>query len=483
MLGAPPSSNIETDDQFGVSLTLFTTMAAVNAAGYDEGLNSPIEQQYPIRKQIREEIAKKSIPCLPELRAFYQQHKKQDEAANLGQYVSFSMLAAGPPLFELPMGELPPDVEPLKGLSPLLVRFYREANIEELWKKSQRAYAASVARIQEPIIQAIFEANGYARNESGYKGRRFQIFVDLQGEPNQVQVRNYKGNYYVVVTPNSVPIARELRDAYLSYLLDPLTFRYKPLIEEKKDVEKIAQRAPALRPEYKQDFSLLLTKSLVKAIDARLIHGDPDGREEAINNAMREGYILTRAFADLLPSYEKQEENLSSYYPDLVNAVDVRKVERSLKDFQFAQSAPSQVITSASAEQASPAEQTFESAEGRYEQGQYDDAARLYKRVFEQTDNKQLHGRSYYRLGLIAIRNNRKDEAVQMFERAVENNPDPATTGWSHVYLARLAQAAGDADRAKQQFKLAAAIEGATPKAKEAAESGLQKLSSGEKQQ
>jgi tetratricopeptide (TPR) repeat protein len=103
--------------------------------------------------------------------------------------------------------------------------------------------------------------------------------------------------------------------------------------------------------------------------------------------------------------------------------------------------------------------------------------------VFEQTADKQLHGRSYYRLGLIAIRQNQKDQAVEMFERTVNDNPDPMTTAWAHVYLGRLAQAKGDPDKAKEQFKLALSIDGASPMAKTAAEKGLQSSSSGEKEQ
>jgi hypothetical protein len=59
---APPPGS---ENQFGVSITLFTTMAAINAAGYDANLNS--KANYPIRNQVRQELAKRSIPCLPEL--------------------------------------------------------------------------------------------------------------------------------------------------------------------------------------------------------------------------------------------------------------------------------------------------------------------------------------------------------------------------------------------------------------------------------
>jgi predicted negative regulator of RcsB-dependent stress response len=459
-------------------------MAAINAAGYDDGLDSPLNKQYQIRNQIREELAKKTIPSLPELKAFYQAHKKSSGAADLGQYISFALVAGAPPTFELPAGALPPDVMELKDFAPLLARFYNEAGLNDLWKRSQPAYARTIAEYQDAVINSIFEANGYVRNASGYLGRRFRIYLELQGQPNQIQVRNYRDDYFVVITPTAAPVVDEVRDAYLAYLLDPLSFKYRLVINEKSGLEKIAEQAPALDQAYKHDFSLLVTKSLIKAIDARLMHGDADKRTVYINQATREGFILTAAFSELLGVYEKQQEALRMYYPDLIAAIDVKKEQKRFRDFEFAKTAAPRVMAPAAArQQMGLAEETLESAEGLYEQEQYADAERLYKKVFEQTADKQLHGRAYYRLGLIAIRENRKDEAVQMFERTVEANPDPVITAWSHVYLGRLAQATGDSGKANEQFKLALNIDGASALAKQAAAKGLQSSSTGEKQQ
>lgn len=478
----PKPSPESAEGQFGSSVTLFTTLAAINAAGYDDGIDSALNQRYKVRTQLREELAKRTIPSLPELRAFYAAHKKPSPSADLGQYISFALLVGPPPLFEIPDGQVPPDVASLQGLGPLLARFYKEADVAALWQRAQPAYTTAIAEYQDPVINALFEANGYVRNPSGYLGRRFQVYLDLLGAPNQIQVRSYRDDYFIVITPTTTPVVGEIRDAYLGYILDPLSFKYRVAISEKKALEKLAQDAPALDAAYKQDFSLLVTKSLIKAIDARLVHADPGKRTALVNQAMREGFILTAAFSELLPVYEKQQEALRMYYPDLIAAVDVRKEQRRLKDFEFAKTAAPRLVAPAVKTEMAPAEEYMEAAEGLYEQGQYQDAQRLYKKVFEQTADKGLHGRAYYRLGLIAIRENRKEEAVQLFERTTESNPDPAITAWAHVYLGRLAQAAGDAGKASAQFKSALALEGASPLAKQAAEKGLQSSSSGEKQ-
>ena len=207
------------ENQFGVSQTLFATLAAINAAGYDTGIDSPLNDQYKLRTQLREELAKRKIPSLPEIRDFYQAHKKPSGGADLGQYISFALLAGDPPKFDLPTIELPADAEAMRPLSELLARFYKEASIEDLWKRSQGAYAFAMKNYQDEVINTLFETNGYLRNPSGNEGRRFQIYLDLLGEPNQAQVRNYRANYFVVITPSSELMVNEIRDAYMTYLV------------------------------------------------------------------------------------------------------------------------------------------------------------------------------------------------------------------------------------------------------------------------
>lgn len=471
------------ESQFGVSRTLFATLASINAAGYDAGIDSPLNDHYRVRTQIRQILASRQIGCLPELRAFYKEHRKPTGAGDLGQYISFALVAGDPPKFALP-AEVPPDVEPLRGFSELLARFYTEAGVADLWNRAQPAYTAAMAEYQEPVINTLFEANGYLRNPSGYLGRRFQIYLDLLGEPNQAQVRNYRDDSFIVITPTTAPVVDEIRDAYLAYLLDPLSFKYRKTITDKKALQKFAEEAPALDLAYKDDFSLLVTKCLIKAIDSRLMHGEPGKRAAFIDQAMREGFILTAALADLLPAYEKQPDAFRLYYPDLIAAVDVKKEEKRLRTVQYVQSVAPRVIAPPAEMQVSPAEASLEAAEGLYEQHAYEDAQRTFKKVFEQTADKSLQGRAYYGLARIAVHENRRSEAVELFEHTAANNPNPAITAWAHVYLGRLALAEGKPEKAGDQFKLALATQGISAMAREAAEKGLESNSSpGDKQQ
>ncbi len=472
------------ENQFDANITLFSVMAAINAAGFDAGINAPINARFQIRNQVRAELAKRTIPSLPDLKAFYQQHKKPNETSDLSQYISFALLADGPPDFAIHSVDLPEDVAALSGFGELLARFYKDANLAELWNRAQPAYNAGLGEFQPPVLSAVLEANAYARNPSGVSaGRRFQIYLDLLGAPDQIQIRSYRKDYYVVVTPTTAPIGGEIRDAYLAYLLDPLSLRYgSVLMEKKKGLQKFVDNAPALDLAYKDDFSLLVTKCLIKAIDSRLMKPE-EKRQLYVDQAVREGFILTASFADLLVGYEKQDTALRLYYPDLIAGIDVGKEQKRLKKVEFAEtiSQPA-VIVPAQTIQISQAERTLESAEGLFEQNDLESAKKAFSKALSETADRHLHGRAYYGLARIALVEKHYSEAAELFQRVLDNDPSPSAVSWSHYYLGRIALSSGDNDKAKQQFQAVLKTEGASAQVREATGKILQEIS-GEKDQ
>src|ERR1039457_2480628 len=98
--------------QLDASQTLFTVMAAINAAGYDAGLASP--NNNPLRAAIRASLAKRNIPSVAALKVFFEQHHRTNDTAELSQYISFALTAGGPPDFAVKTREvdIPPDVTP-----------------------------------------------------------------------------------------------------------------------------------------------------------------------------------------------------------------------------------------------------------------------------------------------------------------------------------------------------------------------------------
>ena len=317
--------------QLDASPSLFTVMAAINAAGYDAGLDSPGAD--PLRKAVRDELAKRQISSLAALKEFYAAHRKRTGSEDLSQYISFALSVSSPPAFQFKEkdADIPPDAAALKGLTPLLVAFYREANIDDLWRRSQPHILSVIARYHRPVLEDVEQVNAYLRQQtSGVRGRRFQIFIEPLAEPNQVQTRSYGYDYYVVVTPSPEPRAFDIRHAYLHYTLEPLTTRYREIVDRKKVLFENLDRATALDSSFKQDPLLMTTECLIKAVEARLDH-----KSGAVDEDLHQGFILTPYFYEQLGLYEKQETSMAEYYITLLGAIDLAKEERRLSQVEF----------------------------------------------------------------------------------------------------------------------------------------------------
>jgi predicted negative regulator of RcsB-dependent stress response len=461
----PPSGQLD------ASPALFTVMAAINAAGYDAELASP--NNHPLRAEIRQELAARNIPSLAALRQFYAAHRQSNPTRDLSQYISFALSVDGPPAFEFKYheAEVPPDAARLEGLAPLLAAFYRQAGIEDLWKRAQPAYEEVIARYHEPVANAILQVNAYLRHEtSGMSGGLFQIYIDLLAAPNQIQTRSYGTDYYVVITPSADLRVDDVRHAYLHYLLDPLATRHSEIIMRKRGLADHAQRAPALAASFKSDFLLLTSESLIKAIESRLDH-----QPALVNEDMREGYILTAYFADQLPVYEKQEQAMRFYYPDMIRAIDLMREDARISQIEFLSQAPVRPATVPAVQAAEPqgAYKTLAEAEQLYLARNLEPARRAFLHVMEQTSEKPLHAQAYYGLARIAVLQNHPELAETLFEKTLECQPEPQVRAWSLVYLARLSDAAGDRQQATRRYQEALAVTGASPAAHRAAEQGV----------
>ena len=467
------------EGQLDASPGLFTVMAAINAVGYAADLSSP--NNHPLRDAIRAELAKRNIPSLPAIKAFFDRHRKNNDTAELSQYISFALTAGGPPDFAIGLRdvEIPPDVTPLQGLSPLLAAFYKEAHIEDLWNRSQRVIDQYIERYHGPVSEAVLQVNAYLRQQtSGARGRRFQIYVELLAAPNQIQTRSYGFVYTIVITPSPELRTFDVRHAYLHYLLDPLSTKYQEILERKKGLSDHAQRAHALADSFKDDFLLLVTESLIKAVEARLDH-----KPEGVQAALREGYILAPYFAEHLAAYEKQEQSMAFYYSDLVGAIDVVKEDKRLSNVEF--NREETVRTVKSAPQPGPvgtpapltgAAKTLEEAEQTYTARDLDTAKKLYLDVLQQTDSPPMHAAVYYGLARIAVLQQDPETAEKLFEKTLESQPEAQVKAWALVYLGRLSMAAGDREQAVKHFQDALKVDGASLPARQAAELGVRQL-------
>jgi tetratricopeptide (TPR) repeat protein len=477
VLAAPLCAPAAEQSQLDGNEALFTVMAAINAAGYDADLAS--NANHPLRKAVRDHLAARSLSSVEDLKKFFAAHRQNTNGAELSQYVSYALSVEGPPAFRYHFkpGELPPDVVPLEGLSELLAEFYKEAKIGELWAGAQPAYEQVIAAYHPLVTRGVTQVNAYLRNPtSGYLGRRFQVIVDLLGPPNQIQTRSYRDDYTIVVTPSAEPMADEVRHAYLHYLVDPLVLKYAEPLDRKRSLFDYAQGAPALDQSYKDDFFLLVTECFIKAVEARLTPGA--ARKQAlVDQALRDGFILTAAFADALPAYETQEQALRLYFRDLIETIDLAAEAKRLDKVQFARE---RTVKHVKAVPPPPppepvgAFKTLAQAEALYSDRQLDRARATYLEVLKAPNERWLHAKAYYGLARIATLQRDPELAEKLFEKSLELRPDAQTRAWSLVYLARLADAQGERDRALEHYRAALAVHEATEGARQAAQQGLQ---------
>jgi tetratricopeptide (TPR) repeat protein len=470
--------------QLDASPALFSVMAALQAAGY--GMDVESANNHPLRAAVTKHLVERKLGTVQELKEYLERRKSGGRPLELSRFISFALSVDGPPNFNYKFAahEMPPDLAVLEGFDRLMTRFHREAEMDKIWEQAQPAIEEVLAGYQEPFIQTIREVNGYLRNPtSGYVGRRFQIFVELLGPPSQIQTREYKDDYYIVLTPSAEPQLDYLRYAYIRYLIDPLSFKFIDHLEKKKPLLDLAGGAPALEEYYKNDFQLLTTACLAKAVEARLKKAEGPKMAE---QSMREGFILTPYFYEALGVYEKQEVSMRLYYPEMIDAIDVKKEDKRLAGVEFLSERPMKTIRASRRETEKPAEltgvfKTLDEGEELYRAKKYAEAKPVFLRALQETPERPLHAKAYYGLARIAVLQRDPELAVKLFEKVLDLDPDDTIRSLSHVNLGHLWAVHNEQEKAVEQYQAALAVKGIPPAIKKAAEKALQDISKPEK--
>lgn len=452
--------------------TLFAVMAAINAAGYDTDIDSPTNN--PLRKALREHLATRNIPSLPALQRYVRDHRLPNVSDDLSQYVSFALLSRGAPDFTpaMPNFPRPADADRLYDFAPLLAKFYEEAEVAKLWELSQPSYETALAEYTAPVSVAIQGVNAYLRNPLNPQTKgRFQVFIDLLGAPNQVHARIYLEEYFVVITPSAELRIDEVRRQYLRFWGDGLRFKYAENLTKLKPLGDYALASPLLGEAYRQDFLQLATECFVRAVESRITR-----QPASVTQSMREGFVLTPAFAEQLPKYEAQPDSMRNYFPDLVKGVDPKKEAVRLDKIDFATERA--VRTVRVTVQAKPPVLTgvakaLDDAEELFRAQKLPAAKEAWSAILGGTAEKPAQARAYYGLARVALSERDPERADQLFRKVLELEPDASTHSWSLVYLGKLADSQGEAEPAKEFYGQALAIAGLPDQVKREAQQGL----------
>jgi len=323
----------------------------------------------------------------------------------------------------------------------------------------------------DPLAKMTFDTEIYLKYPSaGYLGRQFTVYLDAMGAPGQTNARNYAADYYVVISPTAGTAIKlqQIRHTYLHYLLDGLALkngdsfkRLQPLLGTVKD-------AP-MDDAFKRNISLLVTECLIRAIEERLAKILETERAKNIEEADKEGYILTRYFYDALGKFEKDPAGMRNAYPELLGSIEVAKEMKRAALIQFAGEASPELLHQAGSRN----DHLLVNAERRLAAGDSETAQKLAQQALD--GQEEDSGRALFILAEIATQNRDMEGARKYFEQALQIAHEPKVIAWSHIYLGRIFDLREDRFAAVDQYRAALdAANGTLPEAKLAAQKGLE---------
>jgi tetratricopeptide (TPR) repeat protein len=486
----PPAEESRRPVSVDTRMQLFATVCALDAAGFESTVNPA--GQSPGRAQLRQRMLALQGPAVQALRTFYQEHALADPAATLSRFISFALTAGPPPkfVFEVRRDELPPEALALEGFNEILANFYREAQLDELWKAYQPDYARGVEIYRGPVSELIFTATTYLREiVKSNSPRTFTVYVEplVGGKTN---FRNFGDQYALVVSPSAELPLDDIRHAFLHYLLDPMAIRYRTNAERLQPLQNYAAKAPLFPAEYRDDFSAFFAECLVRAVELRLRRLAPGTLAAAMDQAEGQGYVLVRPIYAGLSGFEKALPAMSYYLPDLIRGIDVGAEARRLRGAKFLDAASTE--DAASAAEAVPAVAPKgaappDASEQDLAEGQRQIAARngaaaaaSFERILASHPSDL---RATYGLAVASALLGQPDRARELFSRVIAASqgsaaeasaqPDAASLSWSHIYLGRMYDVEEKRDLAIAEYQAALAVSGVPESARNAAKRGV----------
>ncbi|MBV9088083.1 MAG: hypothetical protein JOY79_11405 [Acidobacteriaceae bacterium] len=467
-----PKVTLETSE------TIFSVMAAINSCGYNQDLAASL----PLRAQIRGEVAnavaasEQGAEVQKQLCYFYKDHQQSDPARNFAQYVSLALYLGDPPAFTptLRESDLPPDASYVLGLIPVLKRYYEVAGLHRIWEKHRADYDNLIAEQHEAVSNMLLQTDVYLKLPiTGFLGRRFVVYLEPLAAPGLVNARNYGSDYFMITAPENGRLRlAEIRHTYLHFVLDPMALKRANAMKRLMPLLKYVQDAP-MDDSYKRDASLLVTESLIRAVEVRITPKATEQQKlKLARAAVEEGFVLTTYFNNALADFEKGPTGMRDAYPDMLYAIDLGKEEKRAREVTFrSQAAPELVKASKSSPGQTPG-QLLDKAEDNLGSGNVAGAQQLANEALQTHSGDPA--RAMFILARAATMSRDMNGARTYFERTLEVAHQPRMVAWSHIYLGRIFDLQENRDEALLHYRAALAAGDSAPETKAAAERGLQ---------
>jgi hypothetical protein len=468
---------------------LFVMASALNACGYDEGL----EESAPVRKRVREEMnqalarseearSRRDAVCL-----FIAQHRMTGSQRDISQYVSLALYLTPPPELEtsVELPEMPPDSTQVVEIVPLLRSFVEAVDLHGIWLAVHHTYDEETDRLHDPMSKMIVSTNLYLKMPaSTYDGRRFVVVIEPMLSPHAVNARIYGTDYVVVVSPVDGQIHMDdVRHTYLHYVIEPLLYARANAVDRMQPILKEVREAP-LEFRYRSDSVPLTIESLIKAIEARTMdtgipeYKMPTGvdrsnmakyeyerqavqrkmdavRWATVRHDMTQGFVLTQYFYEQMIQFEKDPAGLRDTIGEMVYSMDVDQQVHRARQIEFDKEADGDVLTRSKPRKLAG----LDLAEARLAAGDIATASAMARQALAvHADTLQSmadSARADFILARAAILTGHPDQAIDGFQKTLATSKDPRLVSWSHIYLGRMLDLDCKRDEAQAEYKLA----------------------------
>jgi len=369
---------------------------------------------------------------------------------------------------------------------PVLQAFYDTAHLHQLWMKYQPQYQAYVDRFHDSVANMILDTDSYLRLPiSGYVSRRFALYLEPLIAPGEVNARNYGVDYLMVMSPDRGALKMEpVRHTYLHYTLDPLSLKRFNRMQTLKPLLQTVASAP-MDEKFKTDIALLVTESLIRAVEIRTtplpVVGNEDRkdrerrveaiRSRAVDQATAQGFVLTRFFYEQFADFEKSEIGFQDSFGDMLYVLnqDLGREEKRAREVTFAREATPDLVRTT----IRSAGDSLDSAEENLIAGDAKGAEDIAQNALTTGSGDQA--RAAFILARASSLEGHMQEAIDNFQKTLQLGKDPRMLAWSHIYLARIFDIQEDRESALKHYNAALNVGDSTPDTKAAAERGIEK--------
>ena len=278
----------------------------------------------------------------------------------------------------------------------------------------------------------------------------------------------------MVVSPDREGRVRfpEVRHTYLHFVLDPMAMSHGTALKQLEPILEDVRTAP-MGTSFKNDISLMVNESLIRAIEARTTFpkSSEAARNASVQRSVEEGFVFTRYFYDQLADFEKESTGLKNAYGNLLHNISLERERKRAREVTFRDQATPEIV---SAVQTAPDEERLLNiAEQKLAAGDREGAQKLAAQVLQRNHGGDQPGHAVFILARIATLSGNMEEARASFEQAVQSVHDSRMLAWSHIYLGRIFDIQQNRDVAVEHYRAALAAGDPSADTKAAAERGL----------